>query len=389
MKIRVSLTLNAVFLTMFLICLSACKKDHPNPVTSNPDGSTIVSNPITIDVFPVMSTANSGKIYLQTVSIGNDAIVLPITFDTGSAGLTLRAQSIFPSTMVDSTGFKFQNGKDTIQYKGITITNIKAQKNYGSTATVMTQETGNIGYATLAVGDANGVVKMKKMPILFYYSDTGNGVEKSNPFAGTFGVNTSNNGAPESADSTQVYPLVSPLKYLQYTNGILAGYKLAMVTLEGCDINTVGSCVPKALLTIGLTVTDESGYAINTLNISNPQPVYPQLAGTPSYPNYSTFDPTIPGCLITNSVRRKTTNVLLDTGNPGVNLNLSKDSLNISNYPNLSVTTPSNTVFSYNYNTVSFNTAFDATAKRSVFGIYFFTNFNFLEDYQNGRIGLK
>jgi len=389
MKFKTSLTLNAVLLLTVFTYLSACRKDRPNPVTGNPDGSTTIANPVTIDVFPVMSGTNSGKIYLQTVSVGNYAIVLPISFDTGSAGLTLRAQSIFPSTMVDSTGFKFKNGQDTIQYRGITITIIKAQKNYGSAATVMTQETGNIGYATIAVGDANGVLKMQKMPILFYYSDTGNGVEKTNPILGTFGVNTSNNGAPEVPDTTQVFPLVSPLKYLQYSGGMIPGYKLAMVTLEGCNINTAGNCAPKALLTVGLTATDESGYAINPLNISNPQPVYPQMAGYPAYPKYATFDPTIAGCVITNMVRHRTTNVLLDTGNPGVNLNFSQDSLNISNYPNVTATTPSNTVLSYNYNTVSFSTAFSPSAARSVFGIYFFTTFNFLEDYQNGRIGLK
>jgi len=65
------------------------------------------------------------------MAIGNLNLVMPLVFDTGSAGVTLNAESVFPTSIVDANGFKF-NGKDSISYQGITITSLNVKKVYGT-----------------------------------------------------------------------------------------------------------------------------------------------------------------------------------------------------------------------------------------------------------------
>jgi len=347
---------------------------------------TFLSEPVTLNIYPAVNKRNDDpKIFINTIGIGNKSIILPMIFDTGSAGITMNGALIFPDSIMDTTGFKFNNGLDTIQYQGITITKFTVEKTYGSSGKTVTHVIGNIGYATLTVGDSSGAIKMQRMPILFFYKKTVNGKEKTNPLTGSiFGVNPDYSFAKQVSNPNNGCIQISPLKFLCYSSNLIVGYQLDKITLTGCDINKSGSCLPKALLTIGLTAKDESEYTIYKLNKSRQR-----LINAWPYTNYNQFDPNINDCIINVGSRKLQEKVLLDTGKPGVIINFSQDILDSASDTTIGITTSSQINFNYNYNTVNFKTVFNPSNNRSIFGIYFFTKFNFMEDYQNGEIGLK
>ncbi len=376
-------------LAAILIIFSASSKGSGFAKAGNyPDTAvTVLNKPVKINVYPVINKSNSNaKIYIETMGIGNKPIVLPMIFDTGSAGVSIYAEAVFPESIVDTTGFKFKNGKDTIQYMGITITKLNIQKTYGAAGKTVTRVTGNIGYASLTVGDSSGAVKMQRIPILFFYNKLANGKQRVNNINSIFGVDPAYGNAQQIANPVNLYREISPFKYLNYSGGLIAGYKLDKIILTGCNIRVPGDCTPKALLTIGLTAQDESLYTMNSLNRQRPLPI--DGPDTQINPAYNEFDPAIPGCVINAGTANWEEKVLLDSGNPGVLLNLSQDVVNNAG-STIRLTTPSQASFSYDCKAVNYKTTFNPFNKRSIFGIYFFTNFDFLEDYQNGAIGLK
>ena len=93
----------------------------------------------------------------MVTAVGTAAVSMPLAFDTGSAGITLYAPDIFPSSVVSSSGFVFPAGQTSISYNGITVTNQGGIRKYGSTATGRSQ-TGNIGFAKVACGDSDGTL---------------------------------------------------------------------------------------------------------------------------------------------------------------------------------------------------------------------------------------
>ena len=84
---------------------------------------------------------------MMVTAVGSQAVNMPLAFDTGSAGVTLYAEDIFPSTLVSSAGFVIPEGQSSITYNGITVTNQQGVRKYGN-ATNGRSQTGNIGYAT-------------------------------------------------------------------------------------------------------------------------------------------------------------------------------------------------------------------------------------------------
>jgi hypothetical protein len=151
------------------------------------------------------------------MAVGSTNLALIMYFDTGSAGVTLNAELVFPPALVDAGGFKF-NGKDSINYQGITVINLTVQKVYGTNSKDTTIETGNIGFAMLTVGDANGSVKTQRMPVLFFYKTTRNSSMVTGP--SICGVNVSDNKAPVLNISSKGFYLISPFKYLTYSNNV-------------------------------------------------------------------------------------------------------------------------------------------------------------------------
>jgi hypothetical protein len=56
------------------------------------------------------------------------------------------------------------------------------------------------------------------------------------------------------------------LRYLQYPEGIDAGFSLSPVSLQNCDIRVPGSCAPVPLLTVGLNSARQSGFSAQQLD---------------------------------------------------------------------------------------------------------------------------
>ena len=387
-----------IFTVVILItAFCSCKKSGssssdasiPAPVNQDTLAATIFS-PVTLNIYPGTASGGAGRIYIKTAKVGNITVALPMLFDTGSAGVTLNALSIFPTSVVDASGFKFKTGQDTIQYNGIIITKNNVQKIYG-TAAIETQEIGNLGYAKLTLGDAGGSVTTLSQPILFYYKtlEAGKLLANGSGLGNVCGVNTANNVYQGVTDTTYNLNVISPFKYLIYNKSLTPGFKIGAVSLPGCDINTAGSCAAQGLLTVGLLQTDEAAYATSQLGAISPQPALVSAKGYPGYPAYTTYNPVIINATITNTIKTKTSSVLLDSGNPGVIFNFPADSISATQNLTLTLTTPYKVSFTYNYQTASFNTIFNTSGSRSVYGISIFTKFNFLEDYQNGIIGLK
>ena len=109
----------------------------------------------------------------MVTAVGSVAVSMPLAFDTGSAGITLYAPSIFPASMLGATGFIFPSGERQMSYGGITVTNQQGTRTYGSVLESRSQN-GNLGFATVTFGDANGEVTTQTMPVFLYYSITDN-----------------------------------------------------------------------------------------------------------------------------------------------------------------------------------------------------------------------
>ena len=68
----------------------------------------------------------------MVTSVGTVPVSMPLAFDTGSAGVTLYAENIFPASMVTTSGFIFPAGQKSVTYKGIMVTNLQGTRSYGT-----------------------------------------------------------------------------------------------------------------------------------------------------------------------------------------------------------------------------------------------------------------
>jgi hypothetical protein len=216
----------------------------------------------------------------MATAVGSVPVRMPLIFDTGSAGVTLYAPSIFPASMVSGTGFVFPSGQSSITYNGITVTNQQGTRSYGTTDIRM--QNGNLGYAQLTFGDAQGRLTTTVMPIFLYFSitdaATGEEIEVPSFQQGIFGVASTNGtitvaGSAEpaggylgcAAGSEGTCFVVSALKYLQYGTSVSAGFMLSPAAIQSCAITTPGSCTPTPMLTVGLTTALEEGFSTVSL----------------------------------------------------------------------------------------------------------------------------
>ena len=95
--------------------------------------SGAIEKPVVINLYPNQSATRVPRLAVMATSVGSTPVGMPLIFDTGSAGVTLYAPSIFPSSMVTSAGFVFPSGQTSITYNGITVTNQQGTRTYGST----------------------------------------------------------------------------------------------------------------------------------------------------------------------------------------------------------------------------------------------------------------
>jgi hypothetical protein len=218
-------------------------------------------------------------------SVGSEQVSLPLVFDTGSAGVTINALGLFPSSMVNSSGFIFPEGQTSMTYEGITVEkDQQGIRTYGGHSG--TTEHGNMGYAQLTFGDAEGSLTTAIMPVFLFFSvtatDGGGAVSEQTQASlveGLFGVDTEADPTVVGTSSVQqaeVFPCspeaigtcstLSAFKYLRYGNNLKAGFLLSPAALQSCDINTAGSCAPEPILTIGLTDAIEAPFSAVSLS---------------------------------------------------------------------------------------------------------------------------
>jgi hypothetical protein len=345
-----------------VIFVSSCSKDSkPKPVI--PTTSVLGLYEYGVD---------SGKrVFIPVSKIGTQAISYYSVFDTGSSGMTIDAHGIVPDAMITSTGISFTG--DSVTIKGITIIAGQYTLSYGN-KTGLTKEYGYLAYAPLTIGDANGSMSAKRVPIFLYYKvvdETTGKTETVNHSLDIFGVGPGSSYANSS--------IVSPLLYFNNNAGIVSGFKLAV--LPRTMFSSSGTYVSK-LLTIGLSSEDitSNGFIMHPLTNTGTGGYSPDIPATITYSNQ-----TITG------------NVLFDTGTPLYSTIENKLAL-MSTGPlpaSTQVTITTNMGFTYTYTTTTATNLTqvqnpNATGDyRTIFGIDFFMNNEYLTDYMHHQIGLK
>jgi hypothetical protein len=353
----------------------------------------VVDHPTTINVYPV-GYAVDPRIFIN-VSVGNVPVTVSVAFDTGSAGLTLNALAIFPASVVTEKGFIFPSGQNSITYNGIIVTDQVGTRSYGGSGG--RTETGNIGYAQVTFGDADGELTTDTMPVLLYYSVTENATGEpalAQPQQGWFGVNAASNdisvagssepltGYPEcTPEATGTCSVVSVLKYLDYWQDVDAGFVISEISFESCDITTPGSCAPQPSLTVGLIEPLEQGYVAQTL--SCPPDGY---VGAETIRGYLVCSPEIPNATVTLSgpvTASLPETVLFDSGNPSNDIHQSGGALPalLPAETAVTVATPSGFVYAY---TAGVTGTLETSIGPSIstgFGINFFTQHSLFIDF--------
>jgi len=257
----------------------------------------VIEQPVVINLYPSQAANSVPRLVVMATAVGSVPLSMPLIFDTGSAGVTLYAPSIFPASMVTAAGFVFPSGQTSITYNGITVTNQQGARTYGTTD--LRAQNGNIGYAQVTFGDAQGQLTTTVMPIFLYFSitDIASGQEIQVPSfqQGIFGV-SSTAGTIAVAGSIEPpggYPacgtdtdstcfVVSALKYLQYGASVSAGFMLSPAPPQSCDITTAGSCAPSPMLTIGLSTALKAGFS--TVSLPCPPNGYVGPSSVAGYP---------------------------------------------------------------------------------------------------------
>lgn len=351
--------------SVFILFSASCKKDSTQPVV--PASKSLA----TLGLYELASTDGTAKrVYIPITQIGTKKITFYEVFDTGSSGMTIDATDILPASMITSSGI--QVAGDSVNVNGITVTTQQATISYGD-ATGETQEYGNLAYAPVTIGDQNGNITTKRIPMFLYYKviDVKTGKQLPAHQNDVFGVGPGSNYAN--------LKISSPLSYLSGDNSI-PGFKLAL--LNKSSFSTSGIYVA-GLLTIGLVpddLTSASGFIMHSLSFSNLGGYSPDIQAVINYG----------GKQINGSV-------LFDTGTPSIST--IEDNGATSNESQLpansvvSVTTNNGFTFQYTTNSTYNLTRVDKPSFtldiRTIFSIDFFISNEFLMDYQNHTIGLK
>ena len=387
------------------LAVAACGGGSNGSVSPPPTPTGTVSRSMTMDLYPVQSLSTGPRLFIMVTAVGSQPVNMPLAFDTGSAGVTLYAEDIFPSTLVSSAGFVIPEGQTSITYNGITVTNQQGVRKYGY-ATNGRSQTGNIGYATVTFGNADGQLTTQVMPVFLYYLITDNATGNPEPVPiqrGWFGVN-SGPGFINVTNSTEPaggYPVcavstlgscrvASVFKYLSYASGVDAGFMLNPAALQSCDITVANDCSPAPILTIGLTQAQETGFSTSSLIC--PPSTY---VGPLTIQGFAVCQPSVPNTAITlsgPSTGAFTAAPLFDTGNPEMVLLDPSSSSTPTVLPagtTVMLSLPSGFIYNFSTTAEGMGTTTVSTTEPTGIGIQFFTTNSFFIDFTTNTVGWR
>jgi hypothetical protein len=374
------------------------------PPPPEPPSATSIDQPTVVNLYPHQSAIEDPIFTVMVTAVGGVPVSMPLGFDTGSAGVTLYAQSIFPASLVSDSGFVFPEGQSSMTYNGITVTNLQGTRSYGTLN--QTVEHGNLGFAMLTFGDSAGKITTQTMPVFLFYSIdyvTGSGYAPPE-WQGWFGVASTDGEietgsieppagyvgcAPQSMETCYV---VSALKYLDYGNQVHAGFMLSPTpNFPTCDITMAGSCAPQGALTVGLTADLESSFSTSALTC--PPNGYVGPADIAGYPLCQKTINDVTVGVSGASIGTYVSGVIFDTGTAYVYLSTPAN----SDFPStveagstVSFTTPSGFHYSYTAGAGTANTVVAADANgNSILGVEYFESNYFLLDFTSSLVGWK
>ncbi|MDR5835189.1 hypothetical protein [Caballeronia sp. LZ034LL] len=350
--------------------------------------------------------APGSRLIIPVVALGSETLPTPspLILDTGSAGMAINAQDVFPADMVSTNGFVFPPGQSMLTYHGIIVTNVQAKKVYGDGSHA---EYGNIGFATVRFG-GQGELTTNLMPVLFSYKMVdSNGQLLQQPEHGIFGINSAAGavlaaGAKSSGSLNICSPqsitangcdFVSVLRYLNYAPGVNAGFSLGNTTLDpNCLITaSMTGCTLQSALTVGLSAADEQAYSSTPLTCPDP-------GFTGSDHGVTACDPDIFGGTISDSGSGESfaAEIILDSGTPTMKLSVPPTATfpqSLAGGSTETFTLPGSPLtFSYQANVdLPSITAFGDYAKlpRTIIGIGFFTDHQMFIDLSSNQEGWK
>ncbi|MGI4751275.1 MAG: hypothetical protein ACRYFB_11625 [Janthinobacterium lividum] len=351
----------AILLLSILLFAASCKKEKNTP-------APIVANPVSLGLVE-FGNSNGKRIFIPISGIGTQSVSYYGVFDTGSSGMTIDANGILPASMITSSGITVAG--DSVVVNGITVTSQQAIISFGDKLS-STKEYGNLAYAAVTIGDANGNLTLKRVPFFLYYKivdDNGNQLPAHS--SDVFGVGPGTSYANNA--------IASPLSFYAPGIGLANGFRLSL--LNNSSFNSTGTYVA-GLLKVGLTTADLTASSF----IMHPLTYYTTGGYSPNIPATITYNSTSTAAL-----------VLFDTGTPSVTLiEDPKATAGIGSLPTNSVVKiVTNQGFTYQYNTTSASNLTSIQNPnntgdyRTIFSIDFFINNEFLSDYTNHKIGLK
>jgi hypothetical protein len=413
-----------LYVTSVACFLSGCggSSQAPTPAPPPPPSPSVVQGPTVLNLYPDASDGTRLFVFVTAVGSQTQGMALPLAFDTGSSGITIYAPSAFPNMATPCTtdmptgcGFTFPAGQHSITFDNVTVTDVQATRCYGGAAGHA--QTGNIGFAPVTFGDAAGTLTTSIMPILFYYKITTSPINLNQcddsgaivdvpPQKGWFGVNTladgmvvggtliTNTSPPCTSGVDTTCLVASVLYYLQYANGIDAGFKLTHQTLQPMCSITSGACLPKPMLTVGLTSTEMSGLNSLPLDCSST----PMLEGFPNCSaNISKSEITVSAADGSSATSYSNALTLFDSGTPDMIL-LSPSGTVLPTVSGTDVIAASEKVlitlpngYEFNYSTTP--TGVDETVVnvsgigKNIVGIDFFQNHDFYIDFTTSAEG--
>ncbi|MEO6849149.1 MAG: hypothetical protein ABI203_11730, partial [Mucilaginibacter sp.] len=307
-----------------MIVIASCKREKAvTPTTNTGTPKSVGLYEADSSIYKLLIIAVS-KVGTQTVPAAAQGFV----FDTGSGGMVIDANGILPASMISSTGFNFTG--DSTVVNGITITKQTSVVQYGSGLATADKVYGNLAYASVTIGDANGSFVIKRLPFFIYYKAVdykGNNYDADE--FNTFGVAEEYDiSFPDGAYIT------SPFSYFDPGPGLTRGFKMAAIGTSHFSYN--GTYVP-GVVTLGLTGADlasSSGFTTTQLYFYAGQGYPPIIPATINYNN-----------------KPFAAKVLFDTGTEPYSYiedpSLSTDELLLPS--NTYVTVATNSGFNYNY----------------------------------------
>lgn len=347
------------------------------------------------------------RLIIPVVTLGSQTLSTPspLVLDTGSAGMVISAQDVFPADMVSINGFVFPPGQNSLTFHGITVTNVQAIKIYGNGSS---NYYGNIGYATVKFG-GHGELTTNFMPVLFSYKALGsNGQLLKTPEHGILGIYSDANAArapgAQPSDSLSLCSLrsinangcdlESVLRYLNYGAGVNAGFSLGNATLDpNCLITaTMTGCTLQSTLTVGLSAADEQAYS--SMPLTCPPSDGPAVANS----GVTACEAKIPGFTISDSGSGESfaAKVVFDSGTPNMVFSVPPkatfpQSLTRGSTETLTLAA---SPFTYSYQVgkgLPFVTTVTDSAQlnRTIIGIGFFTERRMYIDFSSNREGWK